>query len=162
MWHTQPHMTRKYIKSELVNDPDVANLKRLAPPRNLSPASKKIFRRIVNSLPACHFESSDLEQLITYADIHAEIDECKATIARDGRIYEDEKGVKRAHPFISVLNALRNASTALAVKLQLNPRSRGSGKTLDAKRRRASQHDKVERSDGKRKPGLMYIPGGKT
>ena len=162
LWHTQPHMTRKYIKSELSNDPDVVNLKRLAPPRNLSAAAKKIFRRIVNSLPACHFESSDLEQLINYADIHAEIDECKATIASEGRVYEDEKGVKHTHPFIRDLNALRSASTALAVKLQLNPRARGSGLTKAAQRKKATAHDKVERSDGKRSADLLYMPGGKT
>ena len=162
MWHTQPHMTRKYIKSELSNDPDVVNLKRLAPPRNLSAAAKKIFRRIVNSLPACHFESSDLEQLINYADIHAEIDECKAILAREGRVLTSEKGAVFSNPIVRDVNALRAASTALAVKLQLNPRARGSGLTKAAQRKKATAHDKVERSDGKRSADLLYIPGGKT
>jgi len=154
-------MTRKYIKSEQTNDPDVVNLKRLAPPRNLSAAAKKIFRRVVNSQPACHFESCDLEQIVNYADIHAEIDECKETIAREGRVYEDDKGVKHSHPFIRDLNALRSASTSLAVKLQLNPRARTSGRDKAAQRKRAQNHDTVQRST-QRKAGLMYIPGGKT
>ena len=154
-------MTRKYISSESVNDPDLANLKRLPAPRNLSAAAKKIFRRIVNSQPACHFESGDLEQLVNYADIHAEIDECKETIARDGRVYEDDKGVKHSHPSIRELNALRNASTLLSVKLQLNPRARGSGLTKAAQRKKAMKHDTVQRST-QRKAGLMYIPGGKA
>ena len=154
-------MTRKYIKSEQTNDPDIVNLKRLAPPKNLSAAAKKIFRRIVNSQPACHFESGDLEQLVLYADIHAEIDECKETIARDGRVYEDDKGVKRSHPFIRDLNTLRNASTLLSVKLQLNPRARGSGLTKAAQRKKAINHDTVQRST-QRKAGLMYVAGGKA
>ena len=154
-------MTRKYITSEQVNDPARAELKRLAAPRNLSTAAKKIFRRVVNSQPACHFESGDLEQLINYADIHAEIDECKEAIAREGRMYTDDKGVKHTHPFIRDLNALRSASTALAVKLQLNPRARGSGLTKLAQRKKAVNHDTVERSS-KRKPGLMFVAGGKT
>ena len=154
-------MTRKYIKSEQTNDPDLVNLKRLPPPRNLSAAAKKIFRRIVNSQPACHFESGDLEQLVMYADLHAEIDECKETIAREGRIYEDDKGVKRSHPFIRDLNALRSASTALATKLQLNPRSRGSGNSKAAERKKAVAHEVVQRST-QRKAGLMYVAGGKA
>ena len=154
-------MTRKYIKSEQTNDPAHAALKRLAPPKNLSTAAKKIFRRIVNSQPACHFESGDLEQLVVYADIHADIDECKAAITIDGRTYVDDNGVKRSHPFIRDLNALRAASTALATKLQLNPRARGSGEHKSRQRKQAIDHDTVERSS-KRKPGLMFVAGGKT
>lgn len=153
-------MTRKYIKSEQSNDPDVVNLKRLVPPRSLSPRARKIFHRIVKSQPAWHFESGDLEQLINYADIHAEIEECKETIARDGRVYEDVKGVKHSHPFIRDLNALRAASTALATKLQLNPRARGSGNSKAARRKESINHDKVARSEV-RKAGLMFVAGGK-
>ena len=141
-------------------NPMTDRVKRLVAPRGWDAATRKVFKQVVASKPATYFERSDLPSLEEYCSLKSDIDSYKKTLAEEGRFYVDSRGVKRANPALTALSGARSAFLAAGSKLKLDKRSRESGLTKAKVHKEAAEKELVERS-GKRKAGLMYIPGGK-
>ena len=106
---------------------------RLEPPDTLSDDEATVWRRIVNALPAGHFQPADAELLRAFVTACVMHDEAKAMVNQHGMMMVNERGTPVANPMLSTMQSQAQTMKALATSLRLSPQSRYSEKAAATK-----------------------------
>jgi P27 family predicted phage terminase small subunit len=101
-----------------LNVPPVS-MTRPEPLAGLSEYECELWRQITISLPADWFRPSDLPLLASYCQAHAEHDQARAGIEKDGLIIKSSKGRDYKNPLISVRHQAALRMATLATKMRL-------------------------------------------
>ncbi len=89
------------------------------PIAGLSEYECEIWRQITISLPADWFRPSDLPLLASYCQAHAEHEQARAGIEKDGLMIKGSKGRPYKNPLISVRHQAALRMATLATKMRL-------------------------------------------
>ncbi len=101
-------------------------VERPQPESGMTPAAKKVWRRIVDELPADYFRPADLPLLRAYCESYSTHLQASKNLKKDGHVIEGNQGPKR-NPWFDVQKEAASTMATLATKLRLCPNARISG-----------------------------------
>ena len=97
---------------------------KVKPPATLSLEAKKVWRKLVNSVPNDQFNDADFVILATYCETYATMVNANIMTTIEGAVLEDKNGRSYKNPWFSVAQEAASKIASLAIKLRLCPSAR--------------------------------------
>ncbi len=97
---------------------------KIKPPNDLTPEAKKVWVKLVNSVPNEQFTESDYPVLATYCEVYATMRNALNMLLIEGYVLEDRWGKPFKNPWAAIANECAGKIPTLAMKLRLSPSSR--------------------------------------
>ena len=116
----------------------------LAPSVGMTQRGRTVWKQVIASFPVGHFTESDrvlLEQFCEAAGLHRS---ATARLHKEGRYYEDLKGVKRRHPAADDQRQARCDCAMLATKLRITKQAMISPQVAGRSAMDAAEHAAVK------------------
>ncbi len=101
------------------------------PPRNITPAARKIWKAIAASLPDGHLNDSDIPLFSSYCESLADLENGRAQWREEGSNWTviHPNGTTGADPMLAAIQRQAGVVATLATKLRLCPSSRITAQT---------------------------------